>query len=431
MTTLKEIDPRNTEFVILSFEGPDQYSSAGGLGVRVTELADALATLGYRTRLVFVGDPDLPGEETRRDGNLTLHRWCQWISKYHPQGVYAGEDDKVRDFNQSIPSFVLEQIVKPATEAGKMVAILGEEWHTAEAMILVSDLLYYSGLRQKAIMVWNANNTMSFHRINWPRLSLTTTLMTVSRYMKHVMWDIGLNPLVVPNGIPGRLLDSIADEDVTRLQKAVNSDLFFFKIGRWDPDKRWNMAVESVSLLKRAGIRARLVMRGGIEPHEGEVLSNAEGLGLSVQNIYANGRDLESALSAIERAGDADLLNLKFFVPEDFLRVAYRSADAVLANSGHEPFGLVGLEVMAAQGLAFTGATGEDYAIPFINAMVLETEDPAEIVSYVSHLLENPDFAQKMREEGKHTARCFTWEQVIANLISKLEYIARRQGQLA
>ncbi len=36
--------PENTEFVILSFEGPDQpYSQAGGLGVRVSNLSIALA----------------------------------------------------------------------------------------------------------------------------------------------------------------------------------------------------------------------------------------------------------------------------------------------------------------------------------------------------------------------------------------------------
>jgi hypothetical protein len=33
-------------------------------------------------------------------------------------------------------------------------------------------------------MFWNANNTYGFHRIDWARLSFTTTMTTVSRYMK-------------------------------------------------------------------------------------------------------------------------------------------------------------------------------------------------------------------------------------------------------
>jgi hypothetical protein len=45
-------------------------------------------------------------------------------------------------------------------------------------------------------------------------------------------------------------------------------------------------------------------------------------------------------------------------------------ADGVLANSGREPFGLVGLETMAAGGTAFTGNTGEEYAQHMDNAVV-------------------------------------------------------------
>jgi hypothetical protein len=69
-------------FHLLSFEGPDDYARAGGIATRVTGLAQALAEAGYETHLWFVGDPDLPGHE--RHDQLQLHRWCQWISRYHP-----------------------------------------------------------------------------------------------------------------------------------------------------------------------------------------------------------------------------------------------------------------------------------------------------------------------------------------------------------
>ena len=35
-----------------------------------------------------------------------------------------------------------------------------------------------------------------------------------------------------------------------------------------------------------------------------------------------------------------------------------------------------------------------------------------------------------MRHEGRETAKRFTWERVVPNLLSKLEYVARNQGQL-
>jgi len=45
--------PENLEVVMVSFEGPDQYSLAGGLGVRARELTRAFAAAGFITTLVF------------------------------------------------------------------------------------------------------------------------------------------------------------------------------------------------------------------------------------------------------------------------------------------------------------------------------------------------------------------------------------------
>src|SRR5258708_18264508 len=43
------ISPENTVFVSLCFEGPDVYSTAGGLGTRVTEFPEAAAAAGHQT----------------------------------------------------------------------------------------------------------------------------------------------------------------------------------------------------------------------------------------------------------------------------------------------------------------------------------------------------------------------------------------------
>jgi len=158
--------------------------------------------MGYPTYLYFCGDPDLPGEEDVEDGRLHLRRWCQWISAQHRGGVYDGEEGKVRDWNYSLPPSVIGEVIEPAAVEGKHVIILGEEWHTSWSMKLVSDSLFYRGLRDRAVMLWNANNTFGFHRIDWNALNLTTTVTTVSRYMKFRMWEWGQNPIVIPNGIP-------------------------------------------------------------------------------------------------------------------------------------------------------------------------------------------------------------------------------------
>ncbi len=426
------ISPANTVFVLLCFEGPDVYSTAGGLGTRVTELSEALATQGYKTHLIFIGDPYKPAVEERAQGNLVLARWSQWISKYYPNGVYDGEEQKLYDYNDTVPYHIFNNIVNPAIAQQKTVVVMGEDWHTAEAMTRTSDLLHWFGVRQQVLLLWNLNSLMSLNRIDWQRLNFVTTLCTVSKYMKHKMWDLGVNPLVIPNGIPTRYLEAVDTTSVERLRAIARRGdpdrLFLFKIGRFDPDKRWIMAVEAVARLKESGHPVTLFVRGGIEPHGADVLSHAYHRGLQIQDVVAQRPNLAQCLDAIEKAGPADIYNLRFFLPEEFVRTTYAAADATLANSGHEPFGLVALEVMAAQGVAVTGSTGEDYAISFENAIVTETEDPDEIVGYLLYLRRHPEEQQRMREAGQTTARQFLWDRVIENLISKLEFLARKQN---
>jgi len=204
------ISPENTIFVSLCFEGPDtHYSIAGGLGTRVTEFTETLAQIGYETHLIYIGDPHEPATEKRVDDRLVLHRWSQWISQYYPHGVYDGEEHKLYDYNESVPSFVRTHIVEPAIAQGKTVVVVGEDWHTAEAICRLSDELFWFGMRDRVLLLWNINSLMSMHRINWGRLNYVSSIITVSRYMKHKLWDYDVNPLVVPNGIPHRFLEPV------------------------------------------------------------------------------------------------------------------------------------------------------------------------------------------------------------------------------
>ena len=421
--------PQRAEVVLLSFEGPDPYSRAGGLGVRVTHLARTLAErFGFRTHLIFVGDPQLPGREERVEGRWTLWRWCQWISRYYPSGVYEGELEKLYDFNETVPHHVVERLARPAMAAGRSLLVLAEEWHTAHALCEISDLLHYSGLRRRALLVWNANNTMGFDRINWGRLGYVATLTTVSRFMKHAMWGRGVNPMVVPNGLPEEALRPVPARSVAALRRGLEASggrVLLVKVGRFDPDKRWLMAIDAVAILKARGMAPKLVMRGGIEAHEQEVLARARDAGLTVVPLHGSPSVQPSDLAqAMAAHAEGDIFHLRFFVPDPLLRVLYRAADAVLANSGIEPFGLVGLEVMGAGGVAFTGATGEEYAIPYVNAIVLETDQPLEIAHYVQLLLSAPRLAERLREEAQRTAERFAWPRVTQMLLDRLHFAA-------
>ena len=184
---------------MLAFEGPDAYAQAGGIASRVTGLTQALATAGFDTHVWFVGDAVLPGHERR--GRLHLHRWCQWLSQYYPAGVYDGEDCKQTDYAASLPPFLCHEVLLPYLQRGGRAVIFAEEWHTVHAVLHLDWLLRLAGLRDRATILWNANNTFGFAWIDWQRLSAAATITTVSRYMKHVMRQLGVYPLVIPNGL--------------------------------------------------------------------------------------------------------------------------------------------------------------------------------------------------------------------------------------
>lgn len=425
------IRPHDAVFCLLSFEGPDRYSQAGGLGVRISHLAEKLARLKFDTHLLFVGDPSAPGRELCSGSGLILHRWCQWISAYHAAGVYDGEEGKLHDFNDSAPGFILDEIIRPALASDKLPVVLAEEWHTAETVIRLNELLRAEGIADRVVILWNANNTKSFDRVDWRRLDAASQVTTVSRYMKHRMWDAGVNPLVIPNGIPSDLLGPIDLHEVRSLRRTLDPDgdaVLLFKVGRFDPDKRWLTTVEAAARLKEAGERVVFALRGGIEGHGHEVLAAARSRGLSITDIDGTPETFSDLLSLLHQALPADIYNLRVFMTQDLLRPFYAASDAVLANSGHEPFGLVGLEAMAAGGLVFTGATGEEYATDGHSAVVVDTDAPDEIAGAVLAARADPALGQRLRRAARERAAVFTWDQVIHVLLSKIQFVARTKG---
>lgn len=406
--------------VSLSFEGPDPYSLIGGLGTRVVELSAALAGGGIETTLVFVGDPGKPSVE-RAGPHLEYRRWCQWISAYHPGNVYDGEHGKSDDYKVSVPPFVVDSIVRPAAERGERVLVIAEDWQTAAAAVELDRMLRVAGLRNGAILQWNANNTYGFDAIDWPALTGAATVTTVSRYMKFELRTRGIDSLVVPNGIPERLIGGPPEELVNAAAEALTARPLFVKVGRYDEDKRWMQAIEAFALVRRRHPRATLVVRGGRERYGETIFARARALGLEIEDVRAESRDPQALLEKLAEA-TAPIVNIRSFVPEELLFALYRIADAVLANSGKEPFGLVGLEVMAAGGLAVTGSTGEDYAQQFENAIVCDTGDGRELAAYLDVLLGDAVLARSIRAAGETTAERYTWPIVLDILARKLEF---------
>jgi len=407
--------------VLLSFEGPDRYASIGGLGTRVSQLARALGEAGSLVDLVFVGDPAMKPVESFAP-NVTLRRWSQWISAYHPRNAYDAEDLKVNDWLESVPPFVIDQIVAPAALEGEQTLVIAEEWQTAGAAIAIDRLARERGLRSSITLMWNANNTYGWERIDWPALQAAAAVTAVSKYMKFELSLLGVPALVIPNGLDERLLVGADPELVDAFRVAFGTRKTLVKVGRFDPDKNWLQAIDAVAELRAGGIDAMLIVRGGREAYGDVVFARAHERDLTVERLEYEGSDPARIADGIALA-KGPIVHLRAFLDEGALFGLYAAADAVLANSGKEPFGLVGLEVMAAGGVAVCGATGEEYAEPFVNAIVCDTPDGRELATYLRDMLTDPERQAELRAAGKETAARYTWAAAIAALERKIGYV--------
>lgn len=404
---------RQGQFHLLSFEGPDPYARAGGIATRIAGLGPALVDAGYEPHLWFVGDPHRAGHE--QQGGVTLHRWCQWLSQHHPCGVYDGEELKANDYAASLPPYLLERELLPSIARGERPIVLAEEWHTVHAVLHLDWLLRENRVRDRVTLLWNANNTFGFERIDWERLDAAAKICTVSRYMRHRMRPLGVDPVVIPNGLGPESYSTPDPAAVAELRRRYQDRILLAKVARWDPDKRWLLAIDTVAELKNGGGHPLLVARGGIEAYELEVREHARRHGLRVRERSSWSTDAGAAglLHCLRDVGDADVVILRSHLDTGARSVLFHAVDAVLANSEHEPFGLVGLETMAVGGLACTGVSGEDYAIDGQNALVLQTNDPGEFGALYQRMRAAPTRLQRMREAGVATAREYAWSRVV------------------
>jgi glycosyltransferase involved in cell wall biosynthesis len=227
----------------------------------------------------------------------------------------------------------------------------------------------------------------------------------------------GVQSLVLPNGLEADALISPPREAVAAFRRRTQQRTVISKVARWDPDKRWMLAVDTVGLMKQYNWQPLFIARGGVEAHEADVLHAATQAGLRITERTLPLSGAHGLLQALEGVTETDIMLLRSPLDADSRRLLLHASAAVLANSGHEPFGLVGLETMAVGGVACTGCSGEDYVIPGRNALVLETNDPHEFVSLFNDLRTNPRLERAIRQAGRVTARQYAWPQIVQRLL--------------
>ena len=329
--------------VLLSFEGPDRYASIGGLGTRVSQLAQALGAIGCVVDVIFVGDPAAAPVEPYGK-NVTLRRWSQWISTHHPRNAYDGEDQKVLDWESSLPPFVVDSIVTPTAAAGERTLVLAEEWQTAGVAIAIDRLARLRKVRESMTLMWNANNTYGWDRIDWNALRASAGITAVSK-IREVRARLALRRSVARD--PQR--DRPAAPERGRSAAGGRDEA---GPGR-TPDAGQSRALRSRQALdarsdRRAGRaargrdqrpldrarRPRAVCRRSVRAGATSAASTSSG---------SPTKRVPTATKVIDGIALAEgpIVHLRAFLDEQTLFALYAGADAVLASSGREPFGLV------------------------------------------------------------------------------------------
>jgi glycosyltransferase involved in cell wall biosynthesis len=342
-----------------------------------------------------------------------LERWGQWISRHHTKDVYDGEDGKWRDFSRTVPPHLLEEVIVPAARQGKRAILMFEDWQTANAAINTTALARRAGLRHAVTPFWNANNTYGFGTIDFTLLERAATVTTISRFMHAELVKVGVEPEILPNGIAERFAVPVSQADVRVMRTALAGRPSLVKVARFDADKRWLWAIDAVAHLRDLGTRPRFMMRGSRSDYADVVGDRIRERGLTIERVVLGADAPPAELASALKAVDADVAFLDFFVSERALRSLYGAADGVLANSEKEPFGLVGLEVMGSGGIAFVGRTGEDYAVPYGNCVVVQTDDPRELMTHLNALGSRPELAKRIRTDGKATAERYVWPRIL------------------
>jgi D-inositol-3-phosphate glycosyltransferase len=171
-------------------------------------------------------------------------------------------------------------------------------------------------------------------------------------------------------------------------------------VGRIQPLKGADLAVEVLAELTRRGGDYRLVVVGGPSG--------------------PRGADAYAALGAdAARLGVADRLTLVDPQPHALLSSYYRAADACLVPSRSESFGLVALEAAACGTPVVASAVGglttlvDDGRTGFL---VEDLRDPGAFTEAVERLGTEPLVAERMSTEAVLRARAYTWRAAPARL---------------
>lgn len=223
-------------------------------------------------------------------------------------------------------------------------------------------------------------------------------------YRKELPWPVKRS-VAVPNGI--NFEEWVGPYMPHKFEGGFKKNLVF--IGRMNTQK---------------GLKALTdyqMKRGKLMPtHPEEVLRLPEDTALHFVGGSVAGDQYQAVLATAKH--NPQKFHIPFISGQDKVNML-RSCQGVIFPSKHEPFGIVGLEAMAAGAPLITTLTGgiSDYAVAGLNCLPCEIK--ANSIRNAIDQLNNMPLAayESMIKAGKDTARRFSWESAAEIFVQELK----------
>lgn len=235
------------------------------------------------------------------------------------------------------------------------------------------------------------------------RMKAANHIVTVSSHTAgDVVKHLQVNPTsvtTVPNAVSASFQPLPPEEIVTfRQQHGISSETFcLLNVGSNNPRKNVSAVLEVMRAL-RADQKPVHFWKAGSD-------FDAE------QSQFIETHNLGEHVSYLGKLDDSELIKL------------YSAADALLAPSLYEGFGLTVLEAMACGTPVITSNTTSLPEVAGDAAILVAPNDIKAMVAGVSRLMQSPDFRQRLVEAGLSRVKTFTWVNTAKQIANVYEHV--------
>ncbi|MDI9549666.1 MAG: glycosyltransferase family 1 protein [Chloroflexota bacterium] len=180
---------------------------------------------------------------------------------------------------------------------------------------------------------------------------------------------------------------------------------YLLMVGTLEPRKNHAAAFRALAALRQAGYPHRLLIAGG----DGWLFSPVRQLPATL--------GLDNQVSFLGYVSHADLLAL------------YSAADCFLAPSLYEGFGFPVLEAMACGAPVVCSDASSLPEIAGDAALIVSPHDDAGLVNAIRLIIDQPQFAARLRELGQARAATFRWDHCAAETVDVYRHVAELRGR--